>query len=297
MNYTIKILTIFIVASLCCCLGYAQKTKRTTGEYIYVIPKNISQEEAERIALERAKQDAIDKEFGTLISRTNITRQENHNGESKIDLSSLGQSLSKGEWVRTIGNPEITTFRTEDGMFAVKCKIKGVVREITSAKAEFRTKVLRNGKDERFESTDFKDGDQLFMSFQTPKDGYVAIYLLGADHNVTCLLPYASDEDGKEPVKHGENYIFFEPKESLVDGWIRIADDRSNDIFLTCEENTEINKMYIIFSPNPFTKAVDFKNKNGVRFLPEIDFLKWLGECRSIDSQMAVETIDIRISK
>lgn len=297
MICTIKKISVLIIACLCCCIGYAQKSKRVTGEYIYVVPKNISQEEAEHIALEQAKQDAIDKAFGTLISRTNITRQETHNGESTIDVSSLGESLSKGEWVRTIGEPVIEPIRTENGEFAIKCTIKGVVREITSAKTEFKAKVLCNGKEKRFESTDFNDGDQLFLSFQTPKDGYVAVYLLGTNHDVTCLLPYASDGDGQEPVKHGVDYIFFEPKETLIDGWIRVADESSKAINLYCDEKTEINKMYIIFSPTPFTKAVDYADKNGNRSLPENDFLKWLGEHRSIDSQMAVETIDIRISK
>lgn len=297
MIYTIKKISIFVIACLCCCIGYAQKSKRATGEYIMEVSKNMSIEEAEFIALERAKQDAIDKEFGTLISRTNITRQETHNGESTIDLSSLGHSLSKGEWVRTIGEPEILKYTTDNGTLFIKCTIKGIVREITSAKAEFKAKVLCNGKEKRNESTDFNDGDQLYLSFQTPRDGYVAVYLLGVNHDVTCLLPYASDGDGQEPVKHGVDYIFFEPKETLIDGWIRVADESSKAINLYCDEKTEINKMYVIFSPTPFTKAVDYADKYGNRSLPENDFLKWLGEHRSINPQMAVETIDIRISK
>lgn len=295
MSSIVRKISVLLVVCLCCSVGYAQKTERVSATYTYVVPKNVSREDGERIALERAKQKAIDEKFGTLMSQTNVTQREIHNGEISDDFFSLGQSLSEGEWVRTIGNPEIIT-TYEDGMLVVTCKVKGVARRIESVKAEFKAKVLRNGTDSRFESSDFKDGDQLFMSFQTPQDGYLAVYFLDAEQRVTCLLPDAADEDGKEPVKHGMDYVFFEPKDRLVDGFIRVVDE-SSGVYLYCEDRLEVNKMYIIFSPKPFTRVVDLKDENGGRSLPATDFLKWLGERRSLDSQMSVVTKDIRVSK
>lgn len=296
MSYVVRKITVLLIACLCCCVGYAQKEKKVSATYRYVVPKNVSEEEAYYIALERAKQQAIADKFGTLMSQTNITKMEKHNGEDETDFFSLGQSLSEGEWVRNIDEPEFEK-TIVDNQLVIVCTVKGYARRIEMAKAEFEAKILRNGIDSRFESNEFKDGDQFFMAFQTPKDGYVAVYLLDAEQEVTCLLPYASDADGQEPVKHGVDYVFFKPEDKLVDGFIRIADERSNGYYFFCEDKVEVNKIYIIFSPNPFTKVVDHENKYGGRSLSAKDFLKWLGEHRSLDPQMSVVTKDISVSK
>ena len=45
----------------------AQKTKTVEGEYTYYAPENVTPEQAKRIALERAKTQAIADEFGTIV--------------------------------------------------------------------------------------------------------------------------------------------------------------------------------------------------------------------------------------
>ena len=83
----------------------AQRTEKVRAEYIYHAPENISLEEAKRIALERAKIQAIADEFGTIVSQSNTTMVSNRNGESSSDFFSLGGSEVKGEWIETIGQP------------------------------------------------------------------------------------------------------------------------------------------------------------------------------------------------
>lgn len=50
----------------------AQRIEKVHIEYTYHAPENISLEEAKRIALERAKIQAIADEFGTIVSQSNI---------------------------------------------------------------------------------------------------------------------------------------------------------------------------------------------------------------------------------
>ena len=78
----------------------------TAIENVEEFTENISLEEAKRIALERAKIQAIADEFGTIVSQSNTTLVSNRNGESSSDFFSLGGSEVKGEWIETIGQPE-----------------------------------------------------------------------------------------------------------------------------------------------------------------------------------------------
>lgn len=281
---------------LACCLSYGQKIKKVSATITYYPPVNESVEQACFTALERAKVQAIADEFGTIVSQTNMTHTEIHNGESSTDFSSLGLSEVKGEWIETIGEPVIVP-SFERGMMVIKCTVKGKARELKSASIEFDAKVLRNGTERKFASENFKDGDLLYLSFQTAKDGYVAVYLVDAEKKAVCLLPYEADEDGQEPVKHGQEYVFFAPKLELVDGFIEKVINDADGVCLGCEGDVEMNQMYIIFSPNPFTKAVDYKDKTGFRSLSQGQFDKWLGECRNLDTQMSVEIKNIRVSK
>ena len=60
---------------------FAQKVKTVEGEYTYHAPENVTIEQARRIALERAKIQALADEFGTIVQQQNVTRVENSNGE------------------------------------------------------------------------------------------------------------------------------------------------------------------------------------------------------------------------
>ena len=100
----------------------AQRTEKVRAEYIYHAPENISLEEAKRIALERAKIQAIADEFGTIVSQSNTTLVSNRNGESSTDFFSLGGSEVKGEWIETIGQPSYD-ISYEQNMLVVKVTV------------------------------------------------------------------------------------------------------------------------------------------------------------------------------
>ena len=292
MKHIIKRFLIFIVLATIGCIGYAQKIKKVSATYIYYAPENVSVEKAKFTALERAKIQAIADEFGTIVSQTNTTHTKSKNGEVETDFTSLGESFVKGEWIETIGTPEITV-SYEQNMLIVKCSIKGRAREITTVQTNFSAKILCNGTEARFEQEEFKHGDRLYLSFQTPTDGYLAVYLIDAENNANCLLPYPTDSDGQMPVKHGTDYIFFSTKHAVNNDYTVI-----DEYILTCEGESEFNQVYILFSPNPFTKAVDQGNNKGLpRFLPFSKFLEWLANCRKLDSQLGVNVKTIHIKK
>lgn len=270
---------------------FAQKLKTVEGEYTYHAPENVTMEQAKRTALDRAMIQALADEFGTIVSQSNATRVENKNGQTDIDFLSIGGSEVKGEWIETLGEPQYN-IRYEGDMLIVSVKVKGKAREIVSAGIDFQAKVLRNGTDDKFESDQFRSGDDMYLSFISPVSGYLAVYLVDADNQAYCLLPYRNQSDGIYPVKANQRYLFFNAKDAP-------QNERSyvDEYVMTCSRSSEQNQIYVIFSPNQFVKATD--NISDERFPRELnydDFQKWLVRCRKHDNNMklALQLITIR---
>ena len=285
-----------LLFSVCFMMGMslvavAQKTERVTATYTYYAPEHVSIEEARRVALQRAQLQAIADAFGTIVTQTNATTVRNENGKSDVSLLSLGASEVKGEWLRTDGEPEYE-IAYEDGMLAVTVWVKGVIREIVNAAVDFQARVLCNGTEDRFEQDRFRNGDDLYLSFQSPVDGYLTIYLLDAEGTAYCLLPYRGDTGGRVAVKGNRRYVFFSVDDVP-------AEERGmvDEYVMTCGNREELNQIYVIFSPQLFTKAVDYAGE-GVqpRELPYEEFQQWLFNCRKQDREMRVEVKHIVIS-
>lgn len=274
---------------------HAQKLKTVEHTYTYFARNSESLEQAKRIAINRAKVEALRKCFGSTISGATASSliTKNHATTSKfVSLSSEGEV--NGEWIADEEKPVIKTSLGDDG-FVVTATVKGKVRELQGNGIDFTAKVLRNTPDIRYESSEFIAGDQLYMYFTSPIDGYLAIYLTDGD-NSYCLLPYMKNSSGIFQIVHGEEYKLF--------SWKHPSDEENpkeiEQYTLTTEgEQGDLNQLYIIFSPNEFTKALDkFGQKDGntlPRNLSWEEFQKWLLRIRRNDKQMAVQTKNIFI--
>lgn len=269
---------------------FAQRTEKVTVSYTYIAPSSGSLDIARETALERAKIKAIADEFGTIVSQQNSTIVSNRNGVTNIDYLSLGSSEVKGEWIETIGEPTYD-ISFQQNMLVVQVEVKGRIREIVSAPIDFVAKILCNGTEDRFERTDFHSGDDLYLSFRSPSNGFLAVYLVDNNRDAFCLLPYQSQTNGIYPIEANRQYVLFSkehaPKEEKA-----IVDEYT----MTANESMERNQIYIIFSSNQFIKATDSILSNGLpRQLNWEDFQKWLSKCRRRDKEMRVEKTTITI--
>lgn len=272
--------------------AFSQKVRTVEGEYTYHALENVTLEEAKRTALDRARIQVLADAFGTIVSQTNATRIENHNGISDVDFLSIGDSEVKGEWIETIGQPNYD-ISYEQGMLVVKVSVKGKAREIVSAQIDIKARVLRNGTDDKFESDEFRDGDDLYLSFISPVSGYLAVYLVDAGQTAYCLLPYRSQTDGIYKVEANRRYLFFNIKEASMQERQCV-----DEYVMTCSRSSEHNQIYVIFSPQPFAKAAD--NASTERLPRELgfdDFQKWLARCRKQDTGMTAKHKQIIILK
>ena len=288
------LLTMVIPASL-----FAQSERRVEGEYTYYTPQDVSLESARATAIEQARIQALANEYGTLIEQTTYTRQQNENGNSYINMLALGESTVKGEWLKDSKDP-VTEVSYEEDFLMVTAHVWGLAREIVSVPIDISVKVLKNGTLSRFEDDQFRNGDDIYLSFQSPSQGYLAVYLMDDKGDAYCFLPYAGDADGMFEVKANKPYVLFSSNHAE-------NGEACDEYVLTCEKNLERDMLYVIFSPNPFVKANDvsapMKVKVGKeelelpRYLSYKDFQRWLLKNRRLDKKMQVVVKPIEITK
>lgn len=283
---------------LCPLSLWGQKIKTISGEYTYYADPNMSVKEATIAAIENARLQAIAREFGTLLTQNTQQQDMVTNDRESNFFMQLNSMEVKGEWIRDVDEPKTTSEILSDGTLAIKAKVKIEARAISNAATDFDVKVLRNGTDLRFVDTNFKKDDELYLYLKTPVDGYVAVYLIDETPTAYCLLPYGNDDDGQQPVKRNKENVFFS-----LDMAPECDRNMVDELKMTCsDELIELNQLYVIFSPNPFTKAID--NKGGELVSDELllpsqlsykDFSKWLSKQRTRDPQMGMQIIRLKV--
>ena len=278
---------------------FMAQTRKVSGEYTYYGNPNLSPKEAKEAAVEYARVQALAKEFGTLITQNTLQEESRKGDEEHSHIMQMSTAEVKGEWIEDLTKPEVKVVDiTEEGIIVVTAKVEGKARAIGNEAADFEVQTLRNGTTKRYADTDFKEFDRMYLYFKAPADGYVAAYLIDEHQTVTCLLPHEGDEDGQQPVKHDKEYIFF--SETYDSGFMG-----KDGLVVTCDdERLELNRIYVMYSPNSFVKANDqvgeslgYDNLHRLRQLSLKDFSSWMSKLCARDKKMGRKVIRLKISK
>lgn len=289
---------VLIVLMTLLSLTIGAQTRKIKGEYTFYSSPDMSPKEAMAAAIENARVQALANEFGTLITQSTLQEERlNSSGEDSYFMQ-LNASEVKGEWLEDTKKPEAKIVDTTDeGILVIKAKVEGRARALSNEAATFEALTLRNGTELRMASTEFRENDRLFLYFKAPADGYVAVYLIDESRMASCLIPHEDDGDGQQPVEHGKEYIFFSEQHD--------ADFNGRDgLKILCDnDKMEVNRIYVIYSPNPFIKANDKqgqlldKNLHRPRQLSIEDFTKWMSRLCGHDQKMGRKVIHIKIKK
>jgi hypothetical protein len=275
----------------------AQRTEKVTGKYTYVLPEDESESYGKEVALKRAQISAIEDVFGTVIAQQNATQIDTRGGYSSTNFSSISTSEVKGEWIQTLAEPKYYVERDSRDVTTITCEVRGLVREIVSAPVEFDAQILCNGTSPKFARSDFQDGDDLYLLFRAPSDGYVAVYLRDEQRNAFRLLPYPGANSGAQRVIANQQYVFFSHEKAPSDlAGITTA------YHLTAEGSMEHNYIYVIFSPEAFSIAPDVSADpahpaNTLRMLSFLEYEKWIGSNRRHNPRMQVLEVPVTIRK
>ncbi|MCM1142432.1 MAG: DUF4384 domain-containing protein, partial [Muribaculum sp.] len=156
-------------------------------------------------------------------------------------------------------------------------------------------KTLRNGTALKYESTNFKDGDDLYLYFKSPDDGYLAVYLLDeSTQQLYNILPYRNQTSPSVKVKGTTENIFFSKSHSDT-----VEKSLIDEYSLSCDIEKEFNTLFVIFSNKEIAKPAsiisnDFYKPNSISYK---DFRQWLNKNITQNSSFQYITINFTILK
>jgi hypothetical protein len=282
-------------------------------------PERESLTQAKERALELAKINALENAFGTLVMQGNSIYVENKKTGEKVETNTtfkmIGNTAVKGEIIQILKTDVKETIKKEKikrkkiETTYIDCSITIEAKEITDTKIEIQTFPLNSLKIIR-PNTTFYEGDDLFVYFKSPVNGYVTIFL-DDNQETQCLLPYRKMPAGFEeamPVVADKEYIFFsdKPEHNYFDD-----DFFAEDTYeLVSSSEKDLNELYIIFSKQPLNKPIlneaegkqnnlDYQGYHLPRTINSDDFKTWLIKIQQTrnDLKIAKEIISIEKKK
>lgn len=239
---------------------------------------NLTLKEAKIKCIEEAKIDALKKRFGEMVFSDFIVSESDINDEITSIYINDASSSVKGEWLADEKEPMIDI--DYDGKnLTFSAEVWGKAREIVRAKTDVKWHVQKDIGGKKIDTDKFASGERIFLNFKSPSDGFVAVYLIGADDEVACLLPYRKDNSGRYKIKGGKEIEFFD----------KTTDPEASYYKLNTNMPHEMNQLVMIYSPNPFAKcsdkSVDPKHPN---VTDKTAFGKWLLKNQRADKEMMV---------
>ena len=290
-----KRIPLIIYTILICLVSFAGDIKHINITYEYISDNpNETPEQAERTAIQMAQQKALEEHFGLdvvgITSTMQRNRQEGLQVSSTSDVFSLRETSVRGEWIETTSQKVLNKI-FEKGFWHVKVYIAGRARNHSTEKPEIQYTFINNAHDKQ-NRDQYYDGDDIFLRFTSPISGALCVYLVDAEQNAYCLLPYQSSTIGYQKIDANQEYLFFSTS----------TDPNADEYTLNTMQSSEQNALYVIVSPNTFTKAADqqagknWRDEQLPRQLSYEDLMKWLAKNQTRDENMVVrrEVVTIR---
>lgn len=259
--------------------------KNVSGTSVYLVPETQSLYEARHIAAERARTEALEASFGSLVSMVSTASI----ADGVVGFRSTGRSEVCGIWLRDTQRP-IQKVYWDDKLetLTIETKVQGQVEELTGGKADIVSVPLREESSNAQPAVEFNDGDRLFLRFRSSEAGYLAVFLMDDVGKVHTALPYRQSGRSTAEIEKGKEYLFFSG-ESPVSDTYRLRTSRSAEICRLC----------IVFSTTPFSGSAleSFSSSDRANSQNFEDFDRWLLRQRQSDRNTQVVFHDIIIRK
>jgi hypothetical protein len=278
--------------------GQKQKIVRATGQAQVRMESNTTVKQVYELAEEQAKINAIENAFGTYVEQ----QMDMRISEGKTAYNIIGTTKVRGEWVETTDINFKDNFRTETGAYGkqevryVTCSIKGKARK-SVAKANIEFSIL-NLPDPASRTLSFIAGEQIYLYFKSPVDGYLSVYIDDGNSSFR-LLPDAYSTTESEScvyITSDTDYLFFTPK------YNKLPQSEVEEYLMFSAKKLDYNYVYIIFSEDKFVKPLlkeEAKKGNLTlpRSLSSVKFQEWLSYNRALSAAFQDWKVKISIAQ
>ncbi len=282
-----------VLAALLCALpvAAAPAIKTLKGKAVYYADPNESLAEARAKAREMAIYNAIQENFGTVMTQV-VTQDDSidERGEVTRFYSSSAFEL-KGEWVADISSSYAENLK--DGALVVDCICEFKARPVTNMAPAVECATL-TAPDLRSKGTQFTSGDHMYASFSSPSvDGWLTVCLIDENGVVSRLFPSRSSTADSFKVTKGYNYVLFDA-DRLTDDGVRMI---PVTLLVDPGKKMDVNTVYFIFSPNQYADG-PWARPASRRALPTMgvgEFNSWLQRMAAHDPAMACKAVRVSI--
>jgi hypothetical protein len=277
-----------------------QDIVKVRGEYTMKQEDNMTRlETLEQVELQ-AMIHAIDSAFGRVVEQESDIRLK----DNKVSYNIIGSTRVKADWIRTIKKTfDISCYPDDvDGQpnaeIWITCRIEGEARK-TLPRPDLEVET-RNCPDPSCATCVFQYGDFLYVSFRSPVNGFLSIFIEAGDTTYR-LFPYSSmGAQSYHSVEGDMEYLLF-------------SDDKKYDYFpgypadileMRTTSESEVDIIYIVFSENeaekyfkPSLSAIkaienDYRMP---RSMKTEDFTEWLYETRKSTNDFFWERFQVTI--
>jgi len=293
-------LIILLLAGTSC---FSQKEKNAEGYAEVKLASNATPEQTIQKAIDKAKVNAIDNAFGSVVLEGNTLYTINKQTGTKTEFNQTYKSISdiyvNGEWIKDV-EPAKTERIVRDNDIFYSASVKGLIRELKSNPAKFSVKTLTCDVIS-CASEFFNNGNDFYMYFKAPNDGYVAVYLdFPVEGTTYRVLPYKQESNSAGYfVKADEEYFFFSSKKAKPE-----MAGKVDELTLTLKDKSmpETNKMFVLYSPkqalekpiltNSKSQAADAASQEAEipLNLKSEEYQRWLQHFRSQNNEIQLIT-------
>ncbi|NME69073.1 hypothetical protein [Flammeovirga aprica] len=253
---------------------FAQKVKKLKGKVTEQLEDTHTVGEFKETLLRKAQIMALADAFGTNLSSASDLTLNN----AAMELQSLNTSTVKGEWIKTeyVEYTWHLAVENEKQVIYLECNVEGKGRAIDTPELNFKASTL-NCSTPKCETTMFKEMSHFYTYFQSPKNGFISIYMREND-KVYRLFPYSTmHSDASKPyaVNADQEYIFFDPKKA--ENFEGISSRQVDELVLSTMGPKRIfNRLYVIYCPTEYDKPILKTEEGGIKTISPEDFQEWL---------------------
>jgi hypothetical protein len=279
----------------------AQKKTKVKAHYTLLLEDNDCIGEFKQKVINGAKIKALADKFGTLISQGTDLSVKNKNEAVDTHFQLLQMSEVKGEWIETTQEKLIWELREEKEQqqhLYLTCQIEGFAIEKRHLIPNFEIITSKCESSKECASTVFKEGDNFFVLFKSPTNGYLSIFWK-EENEVFRLFPYTTSqlEMGGMKIEENKNYWIFSSKE--FHNFPEINPREVDEMNLSTNGKDRLFcELIVVFAEQPFLKPMlSERESDGIKTLTDNELNKWLAKNKLHVDSFQEKRIYITIEK